>query len=1059
VHYSVEMARDPSTEMKVCRKCGANISAPLEFCSACLLETGLDLLTGLVDGENTNRVHLLGEFGEYELLEEIGRGGQGVVYRARQKSLNRIVALKVVAVGPWATEVHLKRFRREAEAAAALEHPRIVPIYEIGERDGCCYFSMQLVEGGQLEELVTGKRFDLRRAAEIIVKLARTVHYAHQRGILHRDIKPGNILIDREGEPYLTDFGLARLVEVESTITRTIEVLGTPSYMSPEQAAGEVQQLTTAADVYALGAVLYQLLTGSAPFTGGSIYETIRLVLESEPRRPSLVNRSVNRDLETICLKCLQKEPTRRYDSAKSLAEDLERFLGDEPIRSRRISRPERVWRWCKRKPVIAGLATALVLSALIGFAGVLWQLNRVQQEQAILHCELYTADMKLAYQAWQEGNLERAQALLRAHLPERGREDPSRAGDLRGFEWRYLWQLCQDESRFTFSNVNFTSRRSLGGEERRDLALAADGHTVISASGNTLRWLDAQSRHEMQTFSVGNTVASPVATAMSQPGLLAYYTDKVRCISPSGEKLLGGGVIHESCSAIALSPDGTLLASGDMGYPTTGKGLVRLWEVKTGAQISQNVPFRGAEGITTLTFSPDGKYLVCAMIDARIQVLEVPTLRVVHVLQGHTAWAISLAFDRTGKQLASSGNDSQIILWSFPEGREVTRLTGHRGSVTEVAFAPDGRALASGGRDHTVRVWNLGNPGAHTILHGHRGGVRSVFFSRDGKELYTGSYDGTVKVWQAPSAESSNVLRHHEAQRGLAFSPDGKLLATADTLGHTAWVWDLVSRRRWEQSIGQHPQPVQYVAFSPDGKFLVTAGLSDEVQVWDVSEHKMTFRFPRGPGLFSGIAFHPSEPILAIAADSVRFWNVWTGRETNLLVNPPAHGAQRVVFSPDGKRLALGMENGTISVWNLATGHEFHSFHENSSHLWQLCFSHDSTRLASAAENNRIVIYDVRRQRAIESIQAHTDKVWGLAFAPDDKTLISTSWDGTIKFWCVANQQLALTLAHEGGNIYSVAFSPDGNLMATCASDGTVRLWPAPSLAEIDAAEERARK
>ena len=994
------------------------------------------------------------EFGDYELLEEIGRGGQGVVYRARQKSLNRVVALKVIALGPWATPVHLKRFRQEAEAAAALDHSGIVPIYEVGDRDGSCYFSMKFVEGGQLDAVVRREPMSIQRAAELVAKLARTVHYAHQRGILHRDIKPGNILLDRAGEPHLTDFGLARLVEKESTITRTMEVFGTLSYMAPEQAAGENDQVTTATDVYGLGAVLYQLLAGEPPFVGGTTYETTRLVLETEPRRLSILNPRVDRDLETICLKCLEKEPAKRYGSAKSLADDLDRFLANEPIVSRRVSRMERFWRWCKRKPVIAGLATALVLSALIGFAGVLWQLNRVQQEQAILHRQLYTADMKLAYQAWQEGNLERAQALLRAHLPERGRED------LRGFEWRYLWQLCQDESRFTFSNVNFTSRPTLGGEEWRDLALAADGHTVISASGNTLRWLDAQSRREMQTFSVGSTVASPVATAMNQPGLLAYYTDKVRCISPSGEKLLGGGVTHESCSTIALSPDGTLLASGDMGYSTThpvGKGLVRLWEVKTGAQISQNVPFRGAEGITTLTFSPDGKYLVCAMIDARIQVLEVPTLRVLHVLDGHTAWAISLAFDRTGKQLASGGNDSQIILWSFPEGREVTRLTGHRGSVTDLAFAPDGRALASGGRDHTVRVWNLGNPGAHTILRGHRGGVRSVFFSSDGKELYTGSYDGTVKVWQVPSAESSNVLRHHGAQRGLAFSPDGKLLATADTLGHTAWVWDLVSCRRWEQSIGQHPQPVQYVAFSPDGKFLVTAGLSDEVQVWDVSEHKMTFRFPRGPGLFSGIAFHPSEPILAIAADSVRFWNVWTGRETNLLVNAPAHGAQRVVFSPDGKRLALGMENGSISVWNVATGHEFQSFYENSSHLWQLCFSHDSTRLASAGENNRIVVYDVRRQRAIESIQAHTDRVWGLAFAPDDKTLISTSWDGTIKFWSLANQQLALTLTHEGGNIYSVAFSPDGNLMATCASDGTVRLWPAPSLAEIDAAEKRA--
>ena len=249
----------------------------------------------------------LSEFGDYELLEEIGRGGQGVVYRARQKSLNRIVALKVIGLGHWATETHLKRFRREAEAAASLEHPCIVPIYEIGEREGACYFSMKLEEGGQLDQLARREGLPLRRAAEIIASLARTVQYAHERGILHRDIKPGNILLDAKGEPHLADFGLARLVETESTVTRTMEVLGTPSYIAPEQATGNTAQLTNATDVYGLGAVFYQLLTGHPPFAGGTTYETIRLVLETEPRNPRLWNAKVDRDLATICLKCSRR--------------------------------------------------------------------------------------------------------------------------------------------------------------------------------------------------------------------------------------------------------------------------------------------------------------------------------------------------------------------------------------------------------------------------------------------------------------------------------------------------------------------------------------------------------------------------------------------------------------------------------------------------------------------------------------------------------------------------------------------------------------------------------
>ena len=326
----------------------------------CLLRTGLASL----DNENDEAfeptvARMLKDFGDYELLEEIGRGGQGVVYRARQKSLNRIVALKVIGLAHWATEAHVKRLRMEAEAAAHLDDPRIVPIYEIGERDGACYFSMKLIEGGQLDKVVGSELMPGRKAAELIAKLARTLDYAHQHGVLHRDVKPGNILIDVKGEPHLTDFGLARLVETESTVTRTLEVLGTPSYMAPEQAVGNNTQLTGATDVYGLGAVLYQLLTGHPPFAGGTTYETVRLVLETQPRQPRLWNPKVNRDLETICLKCLEKEPSKRYASAQALAEDLERFLRNEPIRSRRSSQLERVRRWCKRKPLVASLIAA----------------------------------------------------------------------------------------------------------------------------------------------------------------------------------------------------------------------------------------------------------------------------------------------------------------------------------------------------------------------------------------------------------------------------------------------------------------------------------------------------------------------------------------------------------------------------------------------------------------------------------------------------------------------------------------------------------------------------
>src|SRR5215468_8303685 len=372
--------------IRICRNCGAKIfsDAPQGLCTGCVLESALSIsseaVAGVADSANAEKVdELLGELGDYELLEEIGRGGQGVVFRARQKSLNRTVALKVIRLGQWASKVHLKRFRLEAEAAARLEHPGIVPIHDVGERDGSCYFSMKFIEGGQLDEVARRKPLPIRRAVELIAKVARTVHYAHEHGILHRDIKPGNILLDQNGEPHLTDFGLARLVESDSSVTHTLDVLGTPSYMAPEQALGNNVAISSATDVYGLGAVFYQLLTGQPPFAGGATYETIKLLLDTEPKKPRLLNPKVDRDLSTICLKCLEKDPKRRYSSALALAEDLERWLKHEPILARHTGVFARGTKWVRRNPSSAfSLACLVALAAAAGW--IVWKSELIRQ-------------------------------------------------------------------------------------------------------------------------------------------------------------------------------------------------------------------------------------------------------------------------------------------------------------------------------------------------------------------------------------------------------------------------------------------------------------------------------------------------------------------------------------------------------------------------------------------------------------------------------------------------------------------------------------------------------
>jgi serine/threonine protein kinase/Flp pilus assembly protein TadD len=393
-----------ASESRVCGKCGSKIlaDAPQGFCSVCLFQTGLRSLLEEDDAAiGSSSAPMEMEFDDYELLNEIGRGGQGVVYRARQKSLNRTVALKIIGVGQWATEAHLKRFRREAEAAASLNHPFIVAIHEIRERGGYCYFSMNLIEGGQLDDVARKQKMSVRRAAELMAKLARTVHYAHERGIVHRDIKPGNILLDAQGEPHLTDFGLARLVEGESTFTWTTDCLGTPSYMAPEQARGGNDQVTKAADIYGLGAVFYQLLTGLPPFIGTTNYETVRLLLKSEPRQPRSLNPKVDRDLSTVCLKCLEKEPERRYSSALALAEDLARWLRREPINARRSGLVSRGIKWLRRNPMIAisGLSLAGLATAV---SVIIWKANLIRPPPAtgvaVLPFENLSEDRANAY-------------------------------------------------------------------------------------------------------------------------------------------------------------------------------------------------------------------------------------------------------------------------------------------------------------------------------------------------------------------------------------------------------------------------------------------------------------------------------------------------------------------------------------------------------------------------------------------------------------------------------------------------------------------------------------
>ena len=501
--------------IRVCEKCGAEIpgDAPEGGCAGCLLQAGLgafeseeEIRSARIESQDATTSERLaqldGEFGDYELLEEIGRGGQGVVFRAHQKSLNRTVALKVISLGQWASKAHMKRFRREAAAAASLDHPYIVPIYEVGEREGSCYFSMKFVEGGQLDEVVARKSMSIRNAVELVAKLARTVQYAHEHGVLHRDIKPGNILLDEQGEPHLTDFGLARLTQSESSVTGTRELMGTPSYMAPEQAAGDNAQLTSATDVYGLGAVLYQLLTGRPPFSAQTSYETIRLLLHTEPRPPRLLNPKIHRDLSAICVKTLEKEPGRRYSSALALAEDLEHWLKHEPIRAKPTGFFTHAHKWVQRNPTVAALVASLIALAVV----VSWN---------IWKSELFRPQPEKTIAVLPFSNLSREpeNAFIAAGVQDTILTDLSRIADLKVVGRTSVMHYTAEEAR---------DLRKIG----RELSVAHVVEGTVQRAGNRLRvnaqlvdtdtgtvtWAEQYDRDLNDLFAVQSDIAQKVA-------------------------------------------------------------------------------------------------------------------------------------------------------------------------------------------------------------------------------------------------------------------------------------------------------------------------------------------------------------------------------------------------------------------------------------------------------------------------------------------------------------------------------------------------------------------
>jgi len=621
-------------------------------------------------------------FGDYELQEVLGRGGMGVVYKARQISLNRTVALKMILAGDFASPAEVSRFHAEAEAAAHLEHPHIVPIHEVGTHEGQHYFSMKLIEGSTLAKGMRQYSGDHRWAARLTAQVASAVHYAHQHGILHRDLKPGNILLDAEGSPYVTDFGLARRVAEDSSLTLSGQLLGTPSYMAPEQAGGKAKPLSIAADIYSLGAILYEVLTGQPPFAADTPLATLQQVRDTEPRRPSAINRQISRDLEIICLKCLEKDPKRRYASAGALAEDLERWLEGRTILARPVGHTAKLWRWYRRKPMIAGLAAALGLVFALGFAGVLWQWQRAlvgeatsrNNERTALKNELvamenelvarrhaYAADMILVQEALAEGDIGRARFLLDRHRPLPGQ------GDLRGWEWRYRWRQCQPDPAFLAELLKHS-------ESIKHIAISPDGKWL--AAGGIDGWVGIVELRSRQRQTIQEKSSANAVVAFSPDGALLAFTwhdgrsGSIKLWDLATARVRSS-IPHEAhVKALAFPSDGRTLAASDTDQ------FVTVWDVRTCTRVSR----------TPID--------VVDATDARSTAIP-PRRRFPSAPPGDAALGNPIAILPQGSELAVGDGNGGIQRLSLPAGAKLGDIQAHADPVFALAYSPDGRVLA----------------------------------------------------------------------------------------------------------------------------------------------------------------------------------------------------------------------------------------------------------------------------------------------------------------------------------------------------------------------------
>ncbi len=921
--------------------------------------------------------------------------------------------------------------------------------------------SAVLPGGAHVSELdTTGRRSPyFRSAAQIARQVAQALAHAHSRGVIHRDVKPSNLLLDTAGVVWITDFGLAKADD--DGLTMTGDVLGTLRYMAPERFRGEGD---ARADIYALGLTLYELLTLRAAYISSDRLNLIELIKTEEPLRPRLIDSRVPRDLETIVLKAIEKSPDQRYQSADAFAEDLRRFLADEPIRARQISTSERYWRWARRNPTIATLggvlcavlllATIVSLLAAARFATLAESESKsaiaeraarrdadrantgLRTTQDELRQTVYATRSKLAMAAWDANDVGQFRDQLDLMPPREGELD------LRGWEWHYLSRLA-NEAKLTFRGHY---------REVSQATFSPDGKTVASVQwgGRAAIW-DIATGKVLREFKPQN----PGSEGPNAPGVssLAFSPDGRRLAGPGPNQNVGvwdtqtGALLVQFRASSLGTPSMTFSADGGKIISGSTSHNMRFFDSIAGKE--QHVFESAHDGaVTRVILSPDGKRVASAGRGS-IKLWDIEAAKLISTFPCPNVEVFGLAFSPDGKTLVSGGSDQIMRIWDVATGQERHRFWGHSSTITALAFRPDGR-LVSGGADAVVRLWDIDAGRELRSFKGHTDRICSLSFSPDGVTLASSSFDFTVRLWdtsrpsQNLSLATQPLLNFSMAPGCVAFSPNGRLVVTGnhDT---TARVWDITTGQLI-RTFTEHKQAVTSVEFSPDGKLILSAGDDRTVRIWDAETGQVRLQIPQQKDLiYRAKLSSDGRRFLAATGDSILIWDIERKEQIQAIEagGPTIFSAD---FSPDGRTIAAAITGAGVKIWNVETGRLVSaSESHDSGRSREIVFSPDGRSLAVCyIIKKEIEIWSLSTGQLIRVLKGHSDMVRSLAFSRDGRRLVSSSQDQTIRVWDTSSGLELLALRGHFGWVRSVALSNDGLKIASASDDGRVLIWDA---------------